>query len=111
VASHAGTGEAWITVSPFSVGHEAGERDGLAVTVRDAGAGFDPARVDPARLGLRQSIGERIAESGGQVSIQSAPGAGTVVQLRWPATGPDRMAGRVGRADHADGAGRADRSW
>ena len=46
-AAHAGTGEAWVSVT-LAAG-------ALRITVRDAGAGFDPARVDPARLGLRRS--------------------------------------------------------
>ena len=47
VAAHAGTGEAWVTITmdPGTLGPGT-----LDVTVRDAGAGFDPARVDPARL-------------------------------------------------------------
>jgi len=78
VASHAGTGEAWIEVL-------LAEEGGLRVTVRDAGAGFDPDRVGPGRLGLRRSIVERIADQGGQASVTSAPGEGTVVSLRWAA--------------------------
>ena len=86
VASHAGTGEAWVEVSPAAPGGQGGEPDGVCVTVRDTGLGFDPASVDPARLGLRRSIIERVADWGGQASIQSEPGQGTVVSLRWPAT-------------------------
>jgi signal transduction histidine kinase len=55
------------------------------VTVRDAGTGFDPAKVDQARLGLRRSITERVADCGGHASVWSAPGRGTVVRLSWPA--------------------------
>jgi signal transduction histidine kinase len=91
VACHAGTGEAWVAVStgpastePASTG-PASAGPGLEVTVRDVGAGFDPARVDPARLGLRRSIAERMADWGGQAVIQSAPGHGTRVSLRWTA--------------------------
>ena len=86
VASHAGTTEASVEVSPAAPGGQGGEPDGVCVTVRDTGLGFDPASVDPARLGLRRSIIERVADWGGQASIQSRPGHGTVVSLRWPAT-------------------------
>jgi signal transduction histidine kinase len=79
VAAHAGTGEAWVTVSPAS------SPAGLRISVRDAGAGFGPARVDRARLGVRRSITERIADCGGRASVRSAPGQGTVVSLYWPA--------------------------
>ena len=110
VAAHAGTGEAWVTITlgPGAPGADppggdtCGQRPpgradtarawagGVQVTVRDAGAGFDPARVDPARLGLRRSITERVADWGGRVSVRSAPGQGTVV-------GHELARGRPGR--------------
>jgi signal transduction histidine kinase len=81
VATHAGTGEAWVDVSLAGSPADGGVR----VTIRDAGAGFDPCAVDPARLGLRRSIAERVADLGGRASVRSQPGAGTVVDLYWPA--------------------------
>jgi signal transduction histidine kinase len=80
VLSHAGTGEAWVDIDAAP-----GPPDGVRVTVRDAGAGFDPAQVEPSRLGLRRSIIERIADCGGQAVLRSAPGQGTVLCLCWPA--------------------------
>ncbi len=77
VASHARTSEAWVDVTLGP-----GE---LLVTVRDAGAGFDPDQVTPGRLGLRRSIVERVREHGGEAVIRSAPGRGTAVTLRWAA--------------------------
>jgi Histidine kinase-, DNA gyrase B-, and HSP90-like ATPase len=85
VASHAGTSEAWVEVDLARLGAQADGPGAVEVTVRDDGAGFDPACVDPARLGLRRSIIERIADWGGHASIRSAPGEGTVVSLRWAA--------------------------
>ena len=79
VARHAGTSEAWVEISDVIGAGPAG----VQVTVRDHGAGFDPARVDPARLGLRRSIVERVADWGGQAVVHSAPGEGAVVTLRW----------------------------
>jgi signal transduction histidine kinase len=76
VALHAGTEEAWVEVS-----HLGGS--GAQVTVRDNGTGFDLTRIDQARLGLRRSIVERTADCGGQASVWSAPGQGTVVRLSW----------------------------
>lgn len=87
VAAHAGTGEAWVRVrltAPEGDGH-AGIPCRLQVIVRDAGLGFDLARVDQTRLGLRRSIVERTTDCGGQASIWSEPGQGTVVCLSWPA--------------------------
>ena len=101
VASHAGTGEAWVEVSLAVPGVQGGPGapggpggpGGLRVTIRDRGRGFDPAGIDPARLGLRRSILERIADWGGQASIQSEPGQGTLVSLHWPAPAePDEQA-------------------
>jgi signal transduction histidine kinase len=88
VATHAGTGEAWVTVRSMALDGDGRAPCRLLVVIRDRGTGFDPARVDQARLGLRRSIGERTAECGGQASIQSVPGQGTEVSLSWPASGP-----------------------
>ncbi|HTT51143.1 MAG TPA: ATP-binding protein [Streptosporangiaceae bacterium] len=89
VLSHAGTGEAWVNVALVPgagrPGSSGARPAGLRVTVRDAGPGFDPARVGPARLGLRRSIIERVADAGGRASVRSAAGLGTVVCLEWPA--------------------------
>jgi two-component sensor histidine kinase len=85
VAAHAGTGEAWVRVGLTAPEGEAEDPVRLRVIVRDRGAGFDPARVGQARLGLRRSIAERTADCGGQASIWSEPGQGTVVSLSWPA--------------------------
>jgi signal transduction histidine kinase len=87
VAAHADTGEAWVSVGRAAPGADTGNPGRLRVTVRDRGAGFDLARVDQARLGLRRSITERAAECGGQASVWSAPGRGTEVSLCWPAPG------------------------
>jgi signal transduction histidine kinase len=87
VAAHAGTGEAWVTVRYLALEEDAAAPCRLRVVVRDRGAGFDRARADAERLGLRRSITERTAECGGQASIWSAPGQGTEVSLSWPAPG------------------------
>lgn len=95
VAAHAGTGEAWVTVRPLAAAP--GADAGVEVTVRDEGAGFDPARLGPARLGVRRSITERVTDWGGSAAVSSAPGAGTVVRLCWPAQ-PEPAAARQGAA-------------
>ncbi|HEX3925527.1 MAG TPA: ATP-binding protein [Streptosporangiaceae bacterium] len=86
VLRHAGTGEAWVTVRP--AGRDEATAEGAVVTVRDAGAGFDTGRVDALRLGLRRSIAERVDDCGGQATIRSAPGEGTLVTLRWDGPAP-----------------------
>src|SRR5579872_5914682 len=86
VAAHAGTGEAWVEVSLIESDRKSQVPPRVHVAVRDRGAGFDPARVDRARLGMRRSITERIADCGGQAFIWSAPEQGTVVRMAWPAS-------------------------
>jgi signal transduction histidine kinase len=84
VAAHAGTGEAWVTVSLVAPdGHE--QAPGLLVTVRDTGIGFDPVDIDQTRLGLRRSIAERMTDCSGHASIWSEPGRGALVRLSWSA--------------------------
>jgi signal transduction histidine kinase len=95
IARHAGTGQARVEVGPAPP-------DGLLVTVSDAGTGFDPAAVDPARLGLRRSIVERVADVGGHASVRSAPGAGTEVKLAWAPPAPGR--GQAGAGPGGAGA-------
>jgi signal transduction histidine kinase len=80
VARHAGTDRAEVRVEVDAAA--------VRVTVRDEGAGFEPADVPPGRLGLARSVRERMAEVDGQAEVESAPGAGTVVRLAWPGTGP-----------------------
>jgi signal transduction histidine kinase len=93
VAEHAGTGQAWVEVSLAAPDGAAQAPARLRVTVRDLGTGFDLARVDRARLGLRRSIVERTADCGGRASIWSAPGQGTVVRMSWPAPAETGQAG------------------
>jgi signal transduction histidine kinase/phage shock protein PspC (stress-responsive transcriptional regulator) len=51
------------------------------VFVRDRGAGFDPAAVATDRHGLADSIHGRMERHGGTVTLRTAPGEGTEVQL------------------------------
>jgi len=54
----------------------------VELAVRDAGAGFDPA-APQAGSGLAH-IQDRVAEVGGTVDIDSAPGRGTALTVRVP---------------------------
>jgi signal transduction histidine kinase len=64
------------------------ERDSVTVSVRDDGPGVPEGRLAEAaaagRLGVAQSIKGRVADLGGTVSIVSAPGQGTEVELTVP---------------------------
>jgi signal transduction histidine kinase len=51
------------------------------VFIRDRGIGFDPAAVADDRHGLADSIRGRMERHGGTVTLRTAPGAGTEIQL------------------------------
>lgn len=55
----------------------------LEVVVSDDGTGFDLLTVPTDRLGIAVSIRERMSTIGGSADIDSAPGRGTRVTLRW----------------------------
>ena len=75
---HAGEGDVsrWVSVRGVAPG-------GIEIVVGDDGAGFDTSGPSE-RLGVRVSILERVANAGGRASVQSAPGEGTTVSIRWP---------------------------
>jgi signal transduction histidine kinase len=81
VAAHAGDGaHAWVLLETLD--------EGLRVTVRDDGVGFDTALLDEAqrngRVGVARSIRGRIADLGGRCTITSAPGEGTEIEMIVP---------------------------
>jgi len=53
----------------------------IEVFVRDRGKGFDVSRIPGDRLGVRNSIVDRVQRHGGTAVIKTAPGQGTDVQL------------------------------
>jgi signal transduction histidine kinase len=74
-ARHSGAGRAQVSIT---------RQDGrLTVVVADAGKGFDPAEVPDAGIGLAGML-ERSRLLGGQLSIESAPNAGTRVTVSLP---------------------------
>ena len=77
---HARAGRVTVSLSPVDSGA------GVVLRVSDDGRGFDPeARALRARrLGLT-SMHERAASLGGTLTVDSAPGRGTNVELRLPA--------------------------
>jgi signal transduction histidine kinase len=60
----------------------------VTVEVGDTGSGFNPAAVPGERLGVRVSITERLANAGGEASIHTKTGSGTVISLTWPRAVP-----------------------
>ncbi|MEO5535325.1 MAG: ATP-binding protein [Pseudolysinimonas sp.] len=56
----------------------------LTISIADDGRGFRPGDVPSRRLGVARSIVARMREvPGGRASIDSTPGKGTRVDLRW----------------------------
>jgi len=70
----------------------------VVLSIRDDGCGIPDGRLQQAesegRMGVAQSIKGRVAELGGQVTLETAPGAGTEWEVRVPRrtpTPPRRM--------------------
>jgi signal transduction histidine kinase len=63
---------------------EALEGGGLCFTVSDDGSGFRIDRVSRNRIGISTSIRARVESVGGLVELESTPGSGTKVVMRWP---------------------------
>lgn len=80
VATHAGVVRARLTA--LSTG--GADRPAVVVSVVDQGKGFDPADTEPG-YGIHHSIVGRMRELGGDAVVDSHPGQGTRVDLRWPA--------------------------
>ncbi|MFU8945596.1 sensor histidine kinase [Mycetocola zhadangensis] len=59
--------------------------EGVDIEISDDGVGFDRLSIEPNRLGLRVSIIERVVAVGGTVELDSAPGQGTRISIRWTA--------------------------
>jgi two-component system, NarL family, sensor kinase len=55
----------------------------VRMRITDDGAGFDPSRVPPGRFGLI-GASERARLLGGSLRVESAPGAGTTIEVRVP---------------------------
>jgi signal transduction histidine kinase len=74
-AHHSGAAQAHVSVTR--------ENERLTVVVADEGRGFDPAEVPESGIGLAGML-ERSRLLGGQLSIESAPHAGTRVTVSIP---------------------------
>jgi signal transduction histidine kinase len=74
-ARHAQAQRVWIDLQH--------RRSEMILTVRDDGVGFNPSQPDSRGLGL-VGIEERIRELGGEVTISSRPGSGTMLHAALP---------------------------
>lgn len=64
------------------------ENDTLRLLVRDSGKGFEPDRIPKGGLGLA-SMKERVRFINGTLSVRSAPGSGTDIEVRVPLDGAE----------------------
>jgi signal transduction histidine kinase len=82
---HAAAPTIWLSLD--------GRPDALVVHVGDDGRGFDPGQTDHAGLGLA-GMRERAHMLRADLTVQSAPGRGTVIELTvpWSASGPMSVA-------------------
>ena len=70
------------------------DKNTLYVRIEDQGTGFDPATLGISRSSGLKGIRERGLLSGGKVTIESAPGAGTTVIAELPLSGQSRKSKR-----------------
>jgi len=75
---------------------------GVQVTVADDGRGFDPTQVPSERLGVRVSIIDLITNLGGDAQVESAPGQGATVIIRWPSAEAQEAPGSPASADRSE---------
>ena len=75
IAKHARARTVWVTLVE--------EPRHMLITVRDDGSGFDPAAVGAGHHGL-VGMRYRVQAEEGDLSVQSAPGAGTQISARVP---------------------------
>ena len=85
VLKHAHASKAWIRVEARSAS--------VVLEVRDDGRGFDGMARHPGHFGL-ESMTSRAAQIGGVLTLESAPGHGTLVSVEVPTdSGPDSNGG------------------
>lgn len=82
VLRHSGSATAEVALSA--------DGDAVSVMVVDAGRGFPSGAAGADRLGLRQSVDDRISRVGGSVTIYSSEDVGTTVIIVVPGAPADR---------------------
>jgi signal transduction histidine kinase len=71
--------------SKVSLTLESPNQGSVAIELRDNGVGFRLNRIPKDRLGIQTSILNRVEAVSAKATIESSPGAGTVVRLEWQA--------------------------
>ncbi len=83
VLRHAQANDASVTVAE--------RHDHLEVVIRDDGVGFEPATIPAGHYGIL-GMHERTRTSGGTVDIESAPGSGTTLRMRFAVAAAEEIA-------------------
>ena len=78
IARHAQASEAAVVLSLSKI-----EAHTLRLEIKDNGLGFDPQNIPSGHYGIL-GIRERIRLSGGQLTLDSAPGKGTIITIEIP---------------------------
>jgi signal transduction histidine kinase len=81
IAKHSGASAATVSLHYLSEADGTGP-DGVELSIRDNGDGFDPAAVTAEHLGLR-IMRERAEAIGATFTIRSQPGVGTETSVIW----------------------------
>jgi len=76
---HAGSDDAPVTLRVTLTS----DACGISIEVSDNGCGFDPVVAGRGRHGVSGSIVARMQDVGGRATVDSAPGEGACVTLRW----------------------------
>lgn len=85
VVKHARASQATIHLRYLSASHAdefSEDLEGVVMTVRDDGRGFDPEQVTPDHLGLR-IMRERAQAIGATITVESQPGHGSQITVLW----------------------------
>lgn len=67
--------------------HLSQTRNNIIMDIADDGIGFDPARVNPGGMGIR-NMQQRARQVGGNVKIESTPGKGSQIRVTIPRDPP-----------------------
>jgi two-component system CheB/CheR fusion protein len=66
-----------------------GQRDSVTLVIEDDGIGFDATAADKSATGIGLlGMHERASSIGGTLQVESTPGRGTTIYLRYPAAAP-----------------------
>jgi signal transduction histidine kinase len=85
IVKHAHANKVWIRCTAernISSRADMGAKTNVTMQVEDDGCGFEAKAISPDHFGL-YNIRERANGIGAQVEIQSKPGCGTIVTVRW----------------------------